>query len=79
MIQAEGENTEFCNKACFRTEHIRKHAFAIQDCRLKQRIGGITERLKRRRDPFSKRMFYPFSIAYYNSDGISKWNAVLTG
>lgn len=29
----------------------------------------------------SKRMLYPFSIAYYNynSDGISKWNAVLTG
>lgn len=41
MIQAEGENTEFCNKACFRTEHIRKHAFAIQDCRLKQFMGGI--------------------------------------
>lgn len=60
MIQAEGENTEFCNKACFRTEHIRKHAFAIQDCRLKQRIGGITERLKHERDPFFKRMFYPF-------------------
>ena len=79
MIQAEGENTKFCNKACFRTEHIRKHAFAIQDCRLKRHIGGITERLKRRRDPFFKRMFYPFSIAYYNSDGISKWNAVLTG
>lgn len=40
MIQAEGENTEFCNKACFRTEHIRKHAFAIRGCRLKQRMGG---------------------------------------
>ena len=79
IIQAEGENTEFCNKACFRTEHIRKHSFAIRGCRLKRHIGGITERLKRRGDPFFKRMFYPFSIAYYNSDGISKWNAVLTG
>lgn len=42
---------------------IRKHAFAIQDYRLKQHVGGIKERLKLRHDPFYRKISYLFTIA----------------